>query len=155
MCPQPVLLVDFFPFDMVTLHWSRLGAAECGHFTSHAIFHADNVSRELLMLGPLLSMQRGCFARRLTCNSWCFVISSCQTGLSLCIVGGQIPATSAWGLTLWNSRSLPPFWHLVPPLTGKGRCCCDFAYAEFRQKAGYIIPILGDGDPSIPLRELI
>ena len=50
MCPQPVLLLDFFPFDIVTLHWFRLGAAECGHFTSHAIFHDDNVNRELLML---------------------------------------------------------------------------------------------------------
>ena len=26
-----------------------------------------------------------------------------------------------------------PFWHLVPPLTGKGRWCCDFARAGFRQ----------------------
>ena len=33
-----------------------------------------------------------------------FVISSCHG-----CVGGQIPATSAWGLTLGTSRRLPPF----------------------------------------------
>ena len=46
--PSSLLLLDFFPFDIVT--WFRLGASECGHFPSHAIFHADNASRELLML---------------------------------------------------------------------------------------------------------
>ena len=49
-CVRSLCCFWTFPFDIVTLHWFKLGAAECGHFTSHAIFHADNVSRELLML---------------------------------------------------------------------------------------------------------
>ena len=30
-----------------------------------------------------------------------------------------------------------PFWHLVPPLTGKGRWCCDSVRAVFRQNVVY------------------
>ena len=38
--------------------------------------------------------------------------------------------------------------HLVPPLTGKGRWCCDLARAVLRQNMVWF-PLEGDGHPTI------
>ena len=48
---------------------------------------------------------------------------------------GIRPIHCSWVLAIFGS---PPSLHLVPPLTGKGRWCCDVARAGFRQTLDWV-----------------